>query len=130
MHRTDGVDGNCERLSQIFKQLLSTGVKLLCAIIIAARKRSLGQGNVFRSVCLSRGDRDPSQQRPLYGKERRYASYWNAFLLCTMSSSVVCTLGFVYTSSGFMFKLPDSTRSCKCSLNLYVTLLSFAEIVY
>ena len=49
-------------------------------------KRSFGQGNIFTSVCLSRGGcvvsnfsgGSPTGIRSTFG---RYASYWNAFLL-------------------------------------------------
>ena len=73
--------------------------------IVTARKRSLGQGNVFRSICLSTGGGGVSVQGvsvrgvsvrrvsvqghlcpgrphppPSMVKSGRYASYWNAFM--------------------------------------------------
>ena len=77
------------------------------AIVITARKRSLGQGNIFRSVCQEFCPRGgvclsacwdtthPSPQHPpwyqapppsracweIRSTSGRYASYWNAILL-------------------------------------------------
>ena len=47
-------------------------------LFIAARKRSLGQGNIFTPVCSHGGAWwRPPPDGYCYG---RYASYWNAFL--------------------------------------------------
>ena len=50
-------------------------------LFITARKRSLGQGNIFTPVCHSVHTGVPGGDPPpdgyCYG---RYASYWNAFL--------------------------------------------------
>ena len=83
--------------------------------IVTARKRSLGQGNVFTGVCLStggwlpsmrhrshsqgvyppppesrhppHGDRSPGCRHPpgIRSTSGLYASYWNANLFCQLS---------------------------------------------
>ena len=74
----------------------------MCICIITARKQSLGQGNIFRDVCLSRGRYDvtsrhgqdpPPGQHP-WSTSGRYASYWNAFLFWYHSSHLRCY--FIY----------------------------------
>ena len=68
--------------------------EFFCCLIITARKRSLGQGNMFTGVCLSTGGvpgprgegawsrgEVPGVDPPPDGYScGRYASYWNAFL--------------------------------------------------
>ena len=69
------------------------GVSIPEADIFTARKRSLGQGNIFAPVCHSvhRGRGVPGQVPPgqvhtptmhagIRSTSGRYASYWNAFL--------------------------------------------------
>ena len=78
------------------KVLISSST-MLTLTLIAARKRSLGQGNMFTGVCLSTGGclvhggvgacsggSGPGRtwwRPPDSYCCRRYASYWNAFLL-------------------------------------------------
>ena len=78
-------------------------------IIIIARKRSLGQGNMFTGVCLSTGGcllpgghgpggvhgprGEPGGDPPPDGYCcGRYASYWNAFLFLEYNSLTVSHL--------------------------------------
>ena len=58
----------------VFLNLFCSFLEHINFLIFTARKRSLGQGNIFSSLCqefCSRG---------------RYASYWNAILLHIYSS--------------------------------------------
>ena len=66
----------------VVSTLLHNAVYSIFYNIITARRRSLGQDNVFTVVCHSFcSDRLPWTETPLMVKSGRYASYWNAFLL-------------------------------------------------
>ena len=71
---------------------LMWGAIVDCGFIFTARKRSLGQGNIFIGVCqefCSRGGGGVCSRGGAWWRFPpdgyccgRYASYWNAFLYC------------------------------------------------
>ena len=85
-------------------------------IIITARKRSLGQGNVFTAVCHS-----------VHSGHRsgRYASYWNAYLLyrCLLfGPGIVLSLLTLFTFTTFTSlttRLLCHARRANLALNLH-----------
>ena len=81
-------------VTSAFDSIENTGI----SGIFTTRKRSLGQSNIFTSVCLFTGDLHPGGLgRPPLPKAEHYAirstsgwfaSYWNAFLLCFNSNYI------------------------------------------
>ena len=105
-------------ISQCTLQITMIQTFALIKSIITARKRSLGQGNMFTGVCLATGEDAWSIGEDAWSRGGvpgpggclvetppdgyccgRYASYWNVFLFCNLIKISDLALGFVITEA-------------------------------